>query len=42
MIDGVGDLLNRKKGKAEIAKRKLLPALIKPSWLDVETGEILS
>jgi len=42
MIDGVGDLLIRKKGKAEVTKRKLLPALAKPSWLDVETGELLT
>lgn len=40
-IDGAGDLLIRKKSKAETAKKKLLPALAKPSWLDPKTGEIL-
>jgi len=42
MIDGVGDLLMRKKDRAEISKRKLITALVKPSWLDPESGEILS
>jgi hypothetical protein len=42
MIDGVGDLLIRKKGKADVAKKKLLLALAKPSWLDAESGEMLS
>jgi biotin-(acetyl-CoA carboxylase) ligase len=42
LIDGVGDLLIRKKGKADVAKKKLLLALAKPSWLDAESGEILS
>jgi biotin-(acetyl-CoA carboxylase) ligase len=42
MIDGVGDLLIRENNNAIIAKKKLLPALAKPSWLDSESGEMLS
>ena len=42
MIDGVGDLLVRKKVKTELLKNKLISALAKPSWLDLESGEILS
>jgi hypothetical protein len=41
MIDGSGDLLTRKKGKIETAKKKLAAMLVKPSWLDAKSGEIL-
>lgn len=41
-IDGMGDLLVRKPGGAAAAKKKLAPALVKPSWIDPESGEILS
>jgi biotin-(acetyl-CoA carboxylase) ligase len=41
MIDGSGDLLTRKKGKTETAKKRLAPMLVKPSWLDAKSGEIL-
>jgi hypothetical protein len=37
-IDGVGDLLVRRKGKLDVKKHRLLPALAVPSWLDPETG----
>jgi hypothetical protein len=37
-IDGVGDLLVRRKGKLDVRKHRLLPALAVPSWLDSETG----
>jgi biotin-(acetyl-CoA carboxylase) ligase len=37
-IDGVGDLLVRRKGKLEVTKHRLLPALAAPSWLDPTTG----
>jgi Biotin/lipoate A/B protein ligase family len=37
-IDGVGDLLVRRKGKLDVKKHRLLPALAAPSWLDPETG----
>lgn len=40
-IDGAGDLLSRTKGKAEVKKRKLLPAIERPLWMDHKTGEIL-
>ena len=37
-IDDNGDLLVRQAGKVEIARRRLLPALAKPTWLDPKTG----
>jgi hypothetical protein len=37
-IDGAGDLLVRRKGKLEVKKHRLLPALAVPSWLDANTG----
>jgi hypothetical protein len=37
-IDGAGDLLVRRKGKLEVKKHRLLPALATPSWLDPGTG----
>ncbi len=37
-IDGAGDLLVRRKGKLDVKKHRLLPALAVPSWLDPETG----
>lgn len=40
-IDGIGDLLTRKTGKATVEKRKLLPAIERALWLDYKTGEIL-
>ncbi len=36
-IDENGDLLLRRVGKVEVERRKLLPALAKPSWLDPKT-----
>lgn len=39
-IDGVGDLLTRKKGKLDVEKRKLLPAIEHALWLDPKTGEM--
>jgi biotin-(acetyl-CoA carboxylase) ligase len=35
-IDGTGDLLVRKKGRAETTKRALVPALAKRDWYDRE------
>lgn len=35
-IDGVGDLLVRKKGKLETEKKKLIPALAKLDWYDAD------
>jgi hypothetical protein len=37
-IDGVGDLLVRRKGKRDVKKHRLLPALAAPAWLDPHTG----
>jgi Biotin/lipoate A/B protein ligase family len=37
-IDGVGDLLLRRKGKLDVKKHRLLTALAVPSWLDANTG----
>jgi len=37
-IDGAGDLLVRRKGKLDVKKHRLLPALAAPSWLDPQTG----
>ncbi len=37
-IDRAGDLLVRRAGEREIDKRRLLPALAVPSWLDPQTG----
>jgi biotin-(acetyl-CoA carboxylase) ligase len=36
-IDGVGDLLTRKKDKLETTKQKLVPALEKHTWYDAES-----
>ena len=36
-IDESGDLLLRRLGKAEVARRKLAPLLAAPSWLDPQT-----
>jgi hypothetical protein len=41
-IDGAGDLLTRRKGKLDVEKRKLLPAIERALWLDHKTGDILS
>lgn len=41
-IDGVGDLLTRKKGSPAVSKKKLAPALASPSWIDPKSGEMLS
>jgi biotin-(acetyl-CoA carboxylase) ligase len=37
-IDENGDLLVRRVGKLEVERRKLVPALAAPSWLDPKTG----
>jgi biotin-(acetyl-CoA carboxylase) ligase len=37
-IDGAGDLLVRRKGKLDVKKHRLLPALAAPAWLDPHTG----
>ena len=37
-IDGFGDLLVRRKGKLDVKKHRLLPALAVPTWLDPNTG----
>jgi biotin-(acetyl-CoA carboxylase) ligase len=37
-IDENGDLLVRRMGKVEVERRKLLPILEKPTWLDPGTG----
>lgn len=38
-IDGVGDLLERKKGKLDTEKKKLIPALQRLDWYNpVERG----
>jgi Biotin/lipoate A/B protein ligase family len=37
-IDGIGDLLVRRKGKLDVKKHRLLPTLAAPSWLDPQTG----
>jgi hypothetical protein len=37
-IDENGDLIARRVGKAEPERRRLLPALATPSWLDSATG----
>jgi hypothetical protein len=38
-IDGAGNLLVRRKGKARVEKRALLPALALCAWRDPQTGE---
>jgi hypothetical protein len=40
-IDAVGDLLTRRKGKLDVEKQKLLPAIERALWLDHKTGDIL-
>ncbi|MBX9846906.1 MAG: biotin/lipoate--protein ligase family protein [Xanthobacteraceae bacterium] len=37
-IDETGDLLLRRMGKTDVERRKLIPALAAPSWLDPQTG----
>ena len=37
-IDENGDLLVRRTGKVDVGRHKLLPVLMKPSWLDPKTG----
>ena len=37
-IDDNGDLLVRRMGKVEVERRKLLPLLATPSWLNPKTG----
>jgi hypothetical protein len=37
-IDENGDLLVRRMGKIDVERRKLVSALVKPSWLDPKTG----
>lgn len=37
-IDDNGDMLVRHVGKTDVARRKLVPALAMPSWLDPKTG----
>jgi biotin-(acetyl-CoA carboxylase) ligase len=37
-IDDNGDLLVRRAGKADVERRRLLPLLATPSWLDPATG----
>jgi hypothetical protein len=36
-IDDNGDLLVRRMGKVDVERRRLIPALGKPTWLDPET-----
>ena len=36
-IDENGDLLVRRTGKVEVERRKLMPLLAAPSWLDPNT-----
>ena len=36
-IDENGDLLERRMGKVDVERRKLVPALSVPSWLDPNT-----
>jgi hypothetical protein len=36
-IDENGDLLVRRAGKADVQRRKLLPALTQPTWFDSQT-----
>lgn len=40
-IDGIGNLLIRNKGKLEVEKKKLLPAIERALWRDPKTGEML-
>jgi biotin-(acetyl-CoA carboxylase) ligase len=37
-LDDSGDLLTRRVAKADVQRRRLLPALAAPSWLDASTG----
>jgi biotin-(acetyl-CoA carboxylase) ligase len=37
-IDGTGDLLIRRKGKVQVERRRLVPALAPVAWFDPETG----
>lgn len=41
-IDGVGDLLIRRKGKLGVEKRALLPAIKQALWRNPDTGELLA
>lgn len=40
MLDGVGDLLVRRKGKVETTKRRLVPALEEVAWYDAESRSL--
>jgi hypothetical protein len=37
-IDENGDLLVRRMGKVDVERKRLVPALATPSWLDPKTG----
>lgn len=39
-IDGMGDLLTRKKGKLQTEKKRLVPALAKLDWYDAEARSL--
>jgi biotin-(acetyl-CoA carboxylase) ligase len=39
-IDGVGDLLTRRKGKLDTEKQRLVPALAKHDWYDAESRSL--
>ena len=41
-IDGAGDLLIRRKGKLEVEKRALLPAIERALWRNPDSGELLT
>ncbi len=41
-IDGAGDLLIRRKGKLEVEKRALLPAIERARWRHPDSGELLT
>ncbi len=41
-IDGAGDLLVRRKGRLEVEKRALLPAIERALWRNPDTGELLT
>jgi len=40
-IDGIGDLLLRRKGKLPVEKRELLPTIMPVRWRDKKSGELL-
>ena len=39
-IDGLGDLLVRPKGKLDVRKQALVPALRKRAWYDIESQSL--